>query len=547
MKTAADRLILTGMMGSGKTTIGRWLARTLGWVFIDIDREIERQTGKSISQLFAEKGEAFFRELEKEVVRRLEGKTGCVIATGGGTVADPYNRRLLARNGRLVYLKASAESLAKRLKDTSDRPLLQAGDVLETIRRLLDEREAAYSAAHWTVTVDGKPPAGTVQEILWRFVENGVQVLDSSLGVFAGPGSLRNLPQLLRERRVTAPVLFLVDERVWKFSQAWLSEWLEKEFSGCSPEIVVWRPSERKKTLATAHWLWGKLHELRLERSGAVVAVGGGVVTDVAGFTASTYKRGVRLFLVPTTLLAQVDAAVGGKTGVNFGGAKNMIGTFYPADAVLLDPLFLLTLPGREFRAGMAEVIKAAVLDSSAAVAFLQRESRAIRQRRLTELTRAIQQAVTFKLQVVKEDLQERSGKRMLLNFGHTLGHAIEAHFGYRIKHGEAVSIGMVAAANLAVQKGLCSPALAASLEALLRRFRLPVQWPDLPFTAVVERLQHDKKRRQGKIRFVLPEDFGAARIAEVDLEVDLRPFLEQKKTPESTGLSSQRSSLTSR
>jgi len=273
--------------------------------------------------------------------------------------------------------------------------------------------------------------------------------------------------------------------------------------AGMRPVVITLQDGEEFKTLGVASTIYDRLIEERFERSSPVVALGGGVIGDTAGFVAATYLRGVPYVQVPTTLLAQVDSSVGGKTAVNHPGGKNLIGAFYQPRAVYIDPGALATLDEREFRAGLAEVVKYGVIWDREFFSFLESNSGALLAPG-PEITDAIERSCAIKAEVVSADETEQ-GLRSILNFGHTFGHAIEALTGYgTYRHGEAVAMGMAMAARFSVTLGLCGPEEARRIVALLESLGLPTTPPEIPAGPFIESMKMDKKVAAEKIRFVL-------------------------------------------
>ena len=272
-------------------------------------------------------------------------------------------------------------------------------------------------------------------------------------------------------------------------------------------EVITIQGGEGCKTLEMAAQLWQMLCEVGADRQSVLVGIGGGTVCDLVGFVASTYMRGIKCLLVPTTLLAQVDAAIGGKCGINFGGLKNMVGTFNLPGKVVCDPVWLATLPEREWRSGMAEVIKTAIIGDAQLFELLENSS-------LEEIStdyalcgEIIARSVAVKCAVVNQDFRE-SGARKVLNLGHTLGHAIEA-LTSDYSHGEAVAIGIAHAAQMAVERGLLSPEDCGRIVALLERYGLPTT-TTLPAEELHQAMLHDKKNNRGQIGWVLPTGIGS-------------------------------------
>jgi 3-dehydroquinate synthase len=275
-------------------------------------------------------------------------------------------------------------------------------------------------------------------------------------------------------------------------------------------DLVVVEAGELSKSVATADMLWQKLLELKTDRQSLIVAAGGGVVGDLAGFAAATYGRGVRFIQVPTSLLAQVDSSVGGKVGVNLPGAKNMVGAFWQPIAVVIDTRVLSTLPEREYRAGLGEVVKYGVILDADFFAFLEDNVDGLRSRDDEVLRSVVARCCRLKADVVEADERETSGLRAVLNYGHTFAHAIETVTGYgQFLHGEAVSIGMQCAARLAEGLHRIDAELTRRQHQLLTALELPVNVPDLDHDELIAAMQHDKKVEAGHLRFVLPTRLG--------------------------------------
>jgi 3-dehydroquinate synthase len=297
---------------------------------------------------------------------------------------------------------------------------------------------------------------------------------------------------------------------------------------GISAETSVIPPGEPSKSLAQAERLYDELVTRAADRHTLIVALGGGVVGDLAGFVAATFTRGLPLIMVPTTLLAQVDSSVGGKVGVNHPRAKNLIGAFYQPRGVWIDTATLESLPDREFRCGLAEVVKYGVIASPALFTFLEQNAGAILERDQTALEYIILESCRIKAGVVERDEREEGEERAILNFGHTIGHAIEAVAGYDgpFHHGEAVAAGMVAESRLAARMGLVSSDVVDRQVKLLERFGLPVAAPGLDLDALIGAMRRDKKNRLGKIRFILPRSIGHVELTDAPGEDDIRATL---------------------
>jgi 3-dehydroquinate synthase len=281
-----------------------------------------------------------------------------------------------------------------------------------------------------------------------------------------------------------------------------------------SAAVISLEPGEASKSLATAETIYGRLLELEADRSSFIVGIGGGVVCDIAGFAAATFMRGLRCGYVATSLLAQVDASVGGKNGVNLGGYKNLVGTFNQPQFVICDPLLLKTLPEKEILCGLAEVVKHALIRDVDLFGYLENNGSRIQKLEADAVERMVSDSVAIKSAIVNQDEKE-GGLRRLLNFGHTFGHAIE-HID-RISHGEAVSIGMAIAVDISVSKGLLSVSDADRIKQLLRRLNLPVRC-DIDPAHMIDAVRKDKKRESEAVHFILLRGIGEAVVQHIPL-----------------------------
>ena len=294
-----------------------------------------------------------------------------------------------------------------------------------------------------------------------------------------------------------------------------------------SASLAVVPPGEASKCLEIASDLFDRLVSIKADRHSCVLAVGGGVVGDLAGFVAATYARGLPLLMVPTSLLAMVDSSVGGKVGINHPGAKNIIGAFHQPSGVWIDTSILDTLPDRELRCGLAEVVKYGVILDAGFFEYLEEDVRSIEAREPSAIRKIIVRACELKADVVSKDEREETGLRAVLNFGHTVGHAIEAVSGYggAYQHGEAVAVGMVAESRLAERLGRIGPETTGRISSLLRRFGLPISAPGLDPDALLDAMGRDKKNQGGNIRFVLPRSIGQVELTGAS-EADIRAAL---------------------
>jgi 3-dehydroquinate synthase len=515
-------LWLLGMMGAGKSAVGAALAAELGLPFLDLDREVEAAAGRSIAELFADEGEAGFRRRERAALDALAGRR-VVVALGGGAPAQPGVPAHLAASGTRVYLRARPETLLARIGEAADRPLLAGLGPAERaaeLGRLLAAREPAYLQAELVFDTDGLDVAGVAAELARRLAQGArrtsggrrrveVALGERSYAIEIGAGILGELGAALK--RVVAPTrVFVVTTP--PVGRRWAGPVLRSlREAGLRVKRFDVPDGERSKSLAQASRLWDQLLAAGADRGSAIVALGGGVVGDLAGFVAATLLRGVAVVQVPTSLLAMVDSSVGGKTGVNVPRGKNLVGAFHQPRLVWIDAATLRTLPPRQLRAGLAEVVKHAAIRDAGLFAALEAEGEGLLAAAPERFVPLLERNCAIKAAVVAADERE-SGLRMHLNFGHTLGHAVEALARYRgILHGEAVAIGMAFAARRSEALGLAEPGTAARLVGLLERLGLPTELPAHPRRAYLAALSVDKKKRDARIRFVALRAIGRA------------------------------------
>jgi len=507
-------IFLYGPPGTGKSTIGKTLARSLNLPFVDLDNVIESNAGMPIAQILEQQGESTFRDLEtialNEIVGHALSVTGKVISLGGGALLREENRTFAESHGAVVLLMAELTTLLERLKyDEGKRPLL-AGNVREKLFSLLEQRQGHYSSFLIQLSVDGKTPEQSALEIqkrLGRFHLRAMGEYDVVVG------NLEDIGNLLVERGLQNPVV-VTDENVAKFHAKSVMASFDR--AGFSSKIITLPAGEAHKNLETVQKLWHAFLEHGLDRKSTVIALGGGVIGDLAGFAASTYMRGIQWVCVPTSLLSMVDASLGGKTGFDLPKGKNLIGSFYPPKLVLADPQVLRTLPEPEFSSGLAEVVKHGIIADPELFNFCARGLDCVKD----NLEQMVRQAMAVKIKIIEEDPYER-GFRAALNLGHTVGHAIELVSNFQLRHGEAVAIGMVVEAKLAEYLAVASQGLSDRIREVLSALGLPVEIPEeYPREEIIAAMRVDKKKNAKAIRFALPAEIGKIELVDVtDLE----------------------------
>lgn len=490
-------LILCGPPGAGKSTVGAAVARELGREFIDGDQWLEARWGRPVPDYFASGQQALFRARETEAYAILAERGGLVVATGGGALLDPRTRARLERSGVVVGLTAPVPVLAGRLsEDTQARPLL-AGDVNYRLEQLVRERRALYASFPNQVETAGQPVGAVVVEVIARF-EAARGYTRFELGptsAYYGRGLAARLPDWLGAKDLRAPFVLIADAAIAATHGAPVAR-------AVAAPVLALRSGEANKTLGSVGDLYRGCVARGLERGGTVLALGGGVTGDVAGFVAATYMRGVAWANLPTTVLAMADAALGGKVGVDLPEGKNLVGAFHPPAVVAADLDTLASLPEGEVRCGLAEIVKSGMIGDEVLFAGLAGGTLALED--------GIVRAAAVKAGIVNADPFERA-ERAILNLGHTIGHGIEAASRFALRHGEAVAIGLAAEARLAEQVGVAPVGLAETLEACLVRLGLPVRCPGLDPAAIRSHMLTDKKKAAGQLRFALPRRVGEA------------------------------------
>jgi 3-dehydroquinate synthase len=525
---ACGNIILTGFSYTGKSVVGREIARRLGWDFVDSDEEIALRAGKPIPEIFAQDGEQSFRELEHQVLDEACRRERVVIATGGGAVLDASNRGLVQSSGVLLCLEAQPETIYRRLLAAAEkgkgvvRPLLAAPHPLERIRSLKESRQPYYALSDWTVHTDNLTIDEVCAEVLrgWEYgrrrlisasqgkeAQIRVTTASESYPILIAWDLLPEMGGRMRSLGLHGSAYVISDDRVFPLYGAQVLNSLTE--AGFAAKHLVVPQGEGSKLLEMAAEIYDWLVSHHAERRDAIVALGGGMVGDLAGFVAATFLRGIPLVHIPTTLMAMVDSSIGGKVAVNLPQAKNLIGAFYQPRLVLSDVHTLNTLPRRELLSGWAEVVKHALIMNPELLELLEAHCDRLLNLEPELTVEAIKRSAAIKAEVVSADEKE-AGLRTILNYGHTIAHALEAATKYgRLLHGEAVAIGMMGAAMISQRLGLLSPRLVERQLALLERLGLPTTCPGVEVKDILQAMELDKKVEGIKVRWVLLRGVG--------------------------------------
>ncbi len=518
-------------MASGKSTLGRMAAQTLGYDFIDTDYEIERAAGMPISDIFSREGEAGFRQREIALVGELINRQRIVVATGGGMVVNAAIRETLKQLGPCVGLTATPAEYARRLGPhaVERRPMLQGPDLTQRISALLAEREPAYASLHYTLDTSLDSPEVITQRLA-RIVLAEHERLPvrtpggGSYDIVLGRGLIDQLGHMLAGRGWARRAAIITDTNVGPLYAAAAQRALGQ--AGMDSFVAAMPAGEAAKHLRTVEDLYRALAENGVDRSTPVIALGGGVVGDTAGFVAATYLRGLPFVQAPTSLLAMADSSIGGKVGVDTTFGKNLVGAFKQPELVVADLATLNSMPPVERQCGLAEIIKAGLIDGGDAWARAQAISET------SPVTAPLLDAMRLKRGIVEEDPFEQ-GKRAWLNLGHTFGHGLESWSKFRIKHGQAVALGLVCAARASTALGLCDPTLEHDIIQALAAAGLPTTLSalDLQLTpedvdVVWTRMGSDKKRKGGALRYVLLRAPGDPVVTDKLTEADARAVL---------------------
>jgi len=512
MPEAGPGIVLVGMPGSGKSTVGRLVAERLGRPFVDTDERFEHLHGTTVADYLRAHGELAFREAEAAVVAEVCAQRGAIIGAGGGAVLDPLNRWALWHHGVVAWLDLEPSALVARLEaDRVARPTFQPYEA-DRLAAVLEVRLPFYRAADLRLDAS-RDPVRVAEELLARRTHpRGRRLFDAEVTRHhpIGPPRARVVLGADLDLADLPRGVSIVDRR------------LSVEVPASCARLEV-RAGERAKRLRGLERVLEWLSTQRVEREEAVIAVGGGKIGDLAGTAAALFNRGLPLVQVPTTWLAQADSAIGGKVAVDLAAAKNAVGAFWPPTGVHTDVAMLRSLPLRRRRDGMAESVKSALIGDPVLWRLIESRGRAALRGDEAARYAIVERSARLKLGVCERDPFE-AGERRTLNLGHTIGHALEVESGYRLPHGSAVVLGMRAVAAIAARRG-ADPTLPHRLDSLLDGlgFRLTHAFDQ---SVARTAMRGDKKRRAGRQRWILPMEIGRTQEVDDVTDAELRMAL---------------------
>ncbi|MCE3255715.1 MAG: bifunctional shikimate kinase/3-dehydroquinate synthase [Rickettsiaceae bacterium] len=536
-------IVLTGMMGAGKTVIGSKLASKLGFYFIDSDQEIEDLKQQSISDIFKDKGEKYFREIEKQVVKDVLNRgENIVLSLGGGAFMDEEIRNLIKRNAVSVWLYADLDVLLHRISAKNTRPLLNNMDKRAVLSELMIKRYPTYKEADIHIDTSHDSYEAVIKNLMKKIGEISpkeqikkevitLNLQDKSYDILVGSGVISEIAGQISRIKSYSKIIVLTDSNVAGLHLHALNDELKK-LPIESKNIIV-EAGEKSKSFSNLQTVLEQILEIGIDRKSLLIAFGGGVVGDLCGFAASILLRGVDFIQVPTTLLSAVDSSVGGKTAINSKSGKNLIGSFYQPKLVLCDLNFLDTLPERDFVCGYAEAVKYGFIRDKNFFNYLEENLDKIKKRDKEVLQKIIVRSCQIKAEIVGADEREND-VRAILNFGHTFGHVFETETGYsnELFHGEAVAIGMVLASKMSAHLGLLDGNLVSVAVNHLQKIGLPVSPKAIrkswDIEALTRHLYKDKKTDGKKLTFILLEEMGKSLIKK---DVDEKAFLDVIKS----------------
>ncbi len=519
-----NNLVLIGFPGSGKDSIGKEIAKKTDLIYFSTDNYISLKEKMNINRIFENFGENYFRKREQKALRRINNLNNIVVSTGGGMPVHFKNSNLLKGLGKVIKLDCKLSDIIKRIRNTESRPLIKD---MESLKQLFEERKNAYDFADFEVNVSNK----SIQDIADFIIKKlelkpkqrahlhkviNIKTKQKKYPVYIGVNIVERINEYIKKsNRNPNKIIVISDALVSELYFDDLKGNLNNEY-----DILhfIIKEGERNKNLNTVKEIYDYLLENRVNRNDLLISLGGGIVGDITGFVASTFKRGIGYVQIPTTLLSQVDASVGGKTGINHKQGKNMIGSFYQPDMVIINVSYLKTLPDKIYNSGISEIIKYGIISDNNLFSLLEKKRDEIIKREDEVLLKIIESSIAIKGKIVEEDENEDCGVRELLNFGHTIGHIIEKEAKYKkISHGEAVAIGMVEESRIAKQKGYLDKNDFERIKSLIDFYELPVVIPkNLTKENIINSLSQDKKVRSNRLILPMPIKIGESKIKEV-------------------------------
>ena len=522
-------IYIIGFSGTGKSASSQLASEALNWEYYDMDKIIENEEKRTISEMFETDGENWFREREAKLLSNLSKKTMCIISTGGGVPVSESNMKLMMQTGYVICLDASIEVIMKRLtqeniegiQESSIRPKISDLSK-EKITDFKLKRSEFYSKAHFTINTNYMSVEEVSNNIVYaveKYTDSlninylnqfdtfctTVKSKNNLYGVFVGVDIYNILPEVMKNILLKDKIFLLADEGSKKYMRQ-----IQKIFesSNIATTTLLIEEGEKSKSLSTASKIYEWLSSQHADRGDVLIGIGGGVVGDITGFVASSYMRGIKFILIPTTLLAMSDSSIGGKTAVDINNIKNLTGSFYNPSLVFSDLQSLKTLPKRQITSGWAELIKHGFIrDKELLQDMLKIEDYFDLDANLNSI---IKRSIKIKGQIVSQDENEKYGHRIMLNYGHTLGHAIESSTNLeRYTHGEAVSIGMAFAAKLSNYLDMLSDEDYLFHNKILVKFDLPISPTNIDWDKCFHLIKNDKKVKNGKINWILLESLG--------------------------------------
>ncbi len=509
-------LYLIGFMGSGKTTVGKLVARNLRCSFVDVDDLITKEFGTSIRNIFESHGEEGFRSVERDILVNLSRQQDLVVATGGGAYENPDNRRLIKQSGNVIFLNASLDTITTRLSQ-NERELRPLWTNLDDLRSLFHRRLKSFEDCTKIITVDEQSPLETAS-VICSYLCGEQQIVVTYEDKRCKVCSVWNGPAHITQYTSNRKTVILTDQNVERLHLHRYLDCLDDSI------IISIKPGEKSKSIRTVNHIYEQLLDAKIGRDDLLLVIGGGVITDIGGFVAGTFKRGIDFILVGSTMVASVDAAIGGKSAIDVGKVKNSVGLFTKPLTTILDLSCLHTLKHGHIREGLVEAYKTGLVYNTKLSFYMEHNIQALINGSVPELCQVLNASSRAKCDIVSKDFREKN-LRKILNFGHTYGHAVESYNNYSISHGLAVSKGMLVAMNISLQRGLLTEAESVgSIQTINKISKGKVKLPSAEDAWQI--MMNDKKNSSDKITFVLLSGKGQCSIvndiskSELDLAI---------------------------